>query len=190
MGSNARRIEAVTSMGAIEHLDEQLELLDSIASELKCRPADAAERVAALNHELRDTRKKLEAATTGAGSNKVAEAFNAAVDHDGYKLVVARLDGLSGKDMRSAWDGIRDAAKGEPVACVIASATPDGKVALLAGGTDAAVASGFTAGNIVKAIAGFVGGRGGGRPNMAQAGGTDVSGIDAALDAAKKELGL
>ena len=177
-------------MGAIEHLDEQLELLASIATELKCRPADAAERVAALNHELRDTRKKLEAATTGAGSNKVAEAFNAAVDHDGYKLVVARLDGLSGKDMRSAWDGIRDAAKGEPVACVIASATPDGKVALLAGGTDAAVASGFTAGNIVKAIAGFVGGRGGGRPNMAQAGGTDVSGIDAALDAAKKELGL
>ena len=190
VGSNARRIEAVTSMGAIEHLDEQLELLASIASELKCRPADAAERVAALNHELRDTRKKLEAATTGAGSNKVAEAFNAAVDHDGYKLVVARLDGLSGKDMRSAWDGIRDAAKGEPVACVIASATPDGKVALLAGGTDAAVASGFMAGNIVKAIAGFVGGRGGGRPNMAQAGGTDVSGIDAALDAAKKELGL
>ena len=54
-------------------------------------------------------------------------------------LVVARLDGLAGKDMRSAWDGIRDAAKGEPVACVIASATPDGKVALLAGGTDAAV---------------------------------------------------
>ena len=92
--------------------------------------------------------------------------------------------------MRSAWDGIRDAAKGEPVACVIASATPDGKVALLAGATDAAVTSGFKAGDIVKNIAGLVGGRGGGRPNMAQAGGSDVSGIDAALDAARKELGL
>ncbi len=190
VGSNARRIEAVSSMGAIEYLDEQLETLNGIARELKCRPADAAERIASLSQDLRDTKKKLEAATTGAGSGKVAAAFESAVQMDGYKLVVARLDGLAGKDMRSAWDGIRDAAKGEAVACVIASATPDGKVALLAGGTDDAVAAGFAAGNVVKAIAGFVGGRGGGRPNMAQAGGSDVSGIDAALEAAKKELGL
>ena len=190
VGSNARRIEAVTSMGAIEYLDERIAMLDGIASELKCRPADIPERVSGLVRDLRDTAKKLEAATTGAGSDKVAAAFATAVDHDGYKLVVSRLDGLTGKDMRSAWDGIREAAKGEPVACVIASATPDGKVALLAGGTDAAVAAGFAAGNIVKSIAGLVGGRGGGRPNMAQAGGSDVSGIDAALDAAKKELGL
>ena len=190
VGSNARRIEAVSSMGAIEYLDEQLETLNGIARELKCRPADAAERIASLSADLRDTKKKLEAATTGAGSGKVAAAFESAVQMDGYKLVVARLDGLAGKDMRAAWDGIRDAAKGEAVACVIASATPDGKVALLAGATDDAVAAGFAAGNVVKAIAGFVGGRGGGRPNMAQAGGSDVSGIDAALEAAKKELGL
>ncbi len=190
VGSNARRIEAVTSAGAIEYVDEHLAQMSEVAAQLKCRPADVTERVASLLRELRDTQKKLEAATTGAGSDKVAAAFKSAVDHNGYKLVVARLDGLAGKDMRSAWDGIRDAANGEPVACVIASATPDGKVALLAGATDAAVASGFAAGNVVKAIAGMVGGRGGGRPNMAQAGGSDVSGIDAALEAAKKELGL
>ena len=190
VGSNARRIEAVTSAGAIEYVDERLAQMSEVATQLKCRPADVTERVASLLRELRDTQKKLEAATTGAGSDKVAAAFKSAVDHNGYKLVVARLDGLAGKDMRSAWDGIRDAANGEPVACVIASATPDGKVALLAGATDAAVASGFAAGNVVKAIAGMVGGRGGGRPNMAQAGGSDVSGIDAALEAAKKELGL
>ena len=190
VGSNARRIEAVTSAGAIEYVDERLGQMSEVAAQLKCRPADVTERVAALLRELRDTQKKLEAATTGAGSDKVAAAFKSAVDHDGYKLVISRLDGLTGKDMRSAWDGIRDAANGEPVACVIASATPDGKVALLAGGTDSAVAAGFSAGNIVKAIAGLVGGRGGGRPNMAQAGGSDASGIDAALEAAKKELGL
>ncbi len=190
VGSNARRIEAVTSAGAIEYVDELLAQMSEVAAQLKCRPADVTERVASLLRELRDTQKKLEAATTGAGSDKVAAAFKTAVDHNGYKLVVSRLDGLSGKDMRSAWDGIRDAANGEPVACVIASATPDGKVALLAGGTDAAVEAGFAAGNVVKAIAGLVGGRGGGRPNMAQAGGSDVSGIDAALEAAKKELGL
>ena len=190
VGSNARRIEAVTSMGAIEYVDERLLALDDVARELKCRPDDVAERVAALQQELRETRKALEAATTGAGAGKVADAFKGAVQLDGYKAVVARLDGLSGKEMRSAWDGIRDAAGGEPVACVIASATPDGKVALLAGGTDGAVAKGFSAGSIIRDIAGLVGGRGGGKPAMAQAGGSDASGIDAALDAARSALGI
>ena len=190
VGSNARRIEAVTSMGAIEYVDERLLALDGVAHELKCRPDDVAERVAALQAELRETRKALEAATTGAGASKVADAFKGAVQLDGYKVVVARLDGLSGKDLRSAWDGIRDAANGEPVACVIASATPDGKVALLAGGTDGAVEHGFAAGSVIKEISALVGGRGGGRPNMAQAGGSDASGIDAALDAARATLGI
>ena len=190
VGSNARRIEAVTSMGAIEYLDERLLVLDEAAHELKCRPDAVAERVASLGQELRETRKALEAATTGAGAGKVAEAFKGAVQMDGYKVVVARLDGLSGKEMRSAWDGIRDAAGGEPVACVIASATPEGKVALLAGGTDGAVEHGFSAGAVIKDVAGLVGGRGGGKPQMAQAGGSDPSGIDAALDAARAALGL
>ncbi|OUO34645.1 alanine--tRNA ligase [Olsenella sp. An290] len=190
VGSNARRIEAVTSMGAIEYVDERLLALDEVARELKCRPDDVAARVEALQSELRETRKALEAATTGAGAGKVADAYKGAVQLDGYKVVVARLDGLSGKEMRSAWDGIRDAAGGEPVACVIASATSDGKVALLAGGTDGAVEHGFAAGAIIKDIAGLVGGRGGGKPAMAQAGGSDPSGIDAALDAARAALGI
>ena len=149
-------------MGAIEYVDERLLALDEVAAKLKCRPDAVGERVAALEHELRETRKALEAATTGAGASKVADAYQAAVQLDGYKAVVARIDGLTGKEMRSAWDGIRDAAGGEPVACVIASATPDGKVALLAGGTDGAVSAGFAAGAIIKDIAGLVGGRGGG----------------------------
>ena len=67
--------------------------------------------------------------------------------------------------------------------------TPEGKVALLAAGTDAAVKAGFAAGNVIREIASKVGGRGGGKPAMAQAGGSDVSGIDAALDAARTLLG-
>ena len=190
VGSNARRIEAVTSMGAISYLDERLELAEAAARQLKCRPADLPERVAGLQAEVHDLRQKLQAATTGAGSEGVAAAWRQAVALDGYSVVVARIDGLSGKEMRSAWDGIRDAAKGEPVACVIASATPDGKVALLAGATEGAVASGFQAGTLVRELAPLVGGRGGGKPAMAQAGGSDPAGIDAALDAARAALGI
>ena len=189
VGSNSRRIEAVTSMGAIEYVDERLAQLDEVAAALKVRPSAVADRVEQLQQDLRTANHKLEAALTGAGSNQVAEALKSAVQLNGFSCVIARLEGLSGKELRSAWDGIRDASDGQPVACVIASATADGKVSLLAGATDSAVAAGFSAGDIVKEIAELVGGRGGGKPAMAQAGGSNAAGIDAALEAAKTKLG-
>ena len=190
VGANSRRIEAVTSMGAISYVDERLVQLDMVAHGLKVRPEAVAARVEQLQSDLREAHKKAEAATVGAGSNRIAEALHNAHELDGYRCVITRLDDLSGKDLRSVWDGIRDASDGHPVACVIASVTPDKKVALLAGATDTAVAAGFSAGALIKDIAGLVGGRGGGRPNMAQAGGVDISGIDAALEAAKQKLGI
>ena len=189
VGSNSRRIEAVTSMGAIEYVDERLAQLDEVAAALKVRPSAVADRVEQLQQDLRTANHKLEAALTGAGSNQVAEALKSAVQLNGYSCVIAKLEGLSGKELRSAWDGIRDASDGQPVACVIASATADGKVSLLAGATDSAVAAGFSAGYIVKEIAELVGGRGGGKPAMAQAGGSNAAGIDDALEAAKTKLG-
>ena len=189
VGSNSRRIEAVTSMGAIEYVDERLAQLDEVAAALKVRPSAVVDRVEQLQQDLRTANHKLEAALTGAGSNQVAEALKSAVQLNGYSCVIAKLEGLSGKELRSAWDGIRDASDGQPVACVIASATADGKVSLLAGATDSAVAAGFSAGDIVKEIAELVGGRGGGKPAMAQAGGSNAAGIDAALEAAKTKLG-
>ena len=189
VGSNSRRIEAVTSMGAIEYVDERLAQLDEVAAALKVRPSAVADRVEQLQQDFRTANHKLEAALTGAGSNQVAEALKSAVQLNGYSCVIAKLEGLSGKELRSAWDGIRDASDGQPVACVIASATADGKVSLLAGATDSAVAAGFSAGDIVKEIAELVGGRGGGKPAMAQAGGSNAAGIDAALEAARTKLG-
>jgi len=187
VGSNARRIEAVTSVGAINYLDGRLAEIDAVAATLKCRPADVSARVEALIAERAEAEKKLAAALTGGQSSKLASALAGAVDKGAYKLVIARLDGIGGKDIRSAWDSVREQLDG-PCACVLASATDDGKVALLAGATDAAVAAGFSAGDVVKEIAALVGGRGGGKPNMAQAGGTDPAGIDAALDAARAML--
>ena len=189
VGSNARRIEAVTSAGAIEYVDERLALMNEAAATLKCRPTDLPERVSQMRDELHESRKKLSVASGSATGDVIAAALKNAVDLGGYRCVFAKLAGISGKDLRNVWDSIRDSSNGEPIACVLASTAPDGKVALLAAGTDGAVKAGFAAGDVIKQISGIVGGRGGGRPNMAQAGGTDASRIGEALDTAKSALG-
>ena len=186
-GSNVRRIEAVTSLGALAWLDERNDALDAVASELKCRPEDAASRIADMKAAARDLEGKLKQALLGGSSDKIQTAMAAAIDCGSYKAVIARMDGLEAGQLREAWDAIRDKATGD-VACFLATNTPEGKVALLAAATDGAVAAGFGAGDVIRNVAGHVGGRGGGRPNMAQAGGKDVSGIDAALAAAREML--
>ena len=186
-GSNVRRIEAVTSLGALAWLDERNDALDAVASELKCRPEDAASRIADMKAAARDLEGKLKQALLGGSSDKIQTAMAAAIDCGSYKAVIARMDGLEAGQLREAWDAIRDKATGD-VACFLATNTPEGKVALLAAATDGAVAAGFGAGDVIRNVASYVGGRGGGRPNMAQAGGKDASGIDAALAAAREML--
>ncbi len=188
VGSNARRIEAMTSVGAIQYLDECLGTLQEAAHTLKCRTTEVPARIEQLQRDKGEADKKLRAALTGGSSNKIADAVAGAIDLDGYKLVIARLDGIDGKEIRGAWDTVRDRL-GAACACVLASATAEGKVALLAAGTDAAVSAGFKAGDVIRNVAAHVGGRGGGKPTMAQAGGSDASGIDAALAAARELLG-
>lgn len=188
VGANVRRIEAVSSMGALSYLDSRLAVLDEVAEGLRCRPDDVPVRVASLRERLRDTEHKLRDALTGQAAGG-GQGLAAAQDAGGYQVVISRVDGLDNKGLRECWDSVRDRAEG-PVACVLVSATPDGKVAMLAAGTDSAVEAGFSAGNVVRTAVACVDGRGGGRPNMAQAGGPRVAGIDEALVAAARELGL
>lgn len=185
VGSNARRLEAVTSVGAIKYVDERLQQLDRVAAVLKSRPIDALARVESLERELRDAKRQLSEATLGASAGQLSSLAEAAVQLEGYRCVFLRLEGPTGKELRGVWDSIRDSMGGGAVACVVASTTPDGRVALLAAGTAAAVDAGFHAGNIIKKLAGTVGGRGGGKAGMAQAGGSDPTGIDRALAQAK-----
>ena len=187
-GSNVRRIEAVTSVGAIAYLEGRAALVDQASSSLKCRAEEVPARVSALQAELRDTANKLKAALTGGSSDAISAAINDAVEIDGYKLVTAELPGLEAADLRNAWDTVREKIAG-PVACVLATVTEKGTPALLAAATDEAVSAGFHAGNVIKAIVPCVDGRGGGRPNMAQAGGKDSEGVAAALAAAREQLG-
>ena len=187
-GSNVRRIEAVTSLGALAWLDERNEALDAVAAELKCRPEDAAGRIADIKAGAREAEAKLKQALLGGSSDKIQAAMGAAIDCGSYKAVIARMDGLEAGELREAWDAIRDKANGGDVACFLVTATPEGKVALLAAATDGAVKAGFGAGDVIRKVAEYVGGRGGGRPNMAQAGGKDAAGIEAALAAAREML--
>ena len=153
-GSNVRRIEAVTSKGALDYMADRLALVDAAAAALKCRVDEVPARVENLQAELRETSNKLKKALTGG----------------------------------NVWDTVHQKVAG-PVACVVASVTEKGTPALLAAGSDDAVKAGFHAGNVIKQIAGLVDGRGGGRPNMAQAGGKNAAGIADALAAAKTALG-
>lgn len=187
-GSNVRRIEAVTSKGALDYMADRLALVDAAAAALKCRVDEVPARVENLQAELRETSNKLKKALTGGSSDAISSAIEGAVELDGYKLVVAELQGLEAADLRNVWDTVHQKVAG-PVAFVVASVTEKGTPALLAAGSDDAVKAGFHAGNVIKQIAGLVDGRGGGRPNMAQAGGKNAAGIADALAAAKTALG-
>lgn len=187
-GSNVRRIEAVASEGAIAYLDERARILADTALELKCRVDEVPARLSSLQDTLRATEQKLKAALTGGSSDAISQAIDSAADMGSYKLVVTELKGLEAADLRNVWDTIRQKVAG-PVACVLATVTSKGQPALLAGATDEAVAAGFKAGDVIKKIAPLVGGGGGGRPTMAQAGGKNPAGIADALAAARAELG-
>ena len=187
-GSNVRRIEAVTSKGALDYLSGRLAIVDEASAALKCRIEEVPARIAALQGELRDTANKLKKALTGGSSDAISSAIENAVEAAGYKLVTAELQGLEAADLRSVWDTVHQKIAG-PVACVLGTVTEKGTPALMAAASDDAVAAGFHAGNVIKQIAGLVDGRGGGRPNMAQAGGKNAAGIADALAAAKTACG-
>lgn len=184
-GSNIRRIEAVTSTGAIEWLEGRAQIAVDASVALKCRLEEVPARIVNLQSELREANQKLKAALTGGSSDAISSAIENAVDCGSYKLVIAQLEGLEAADLRNVWDTVRQKG-GSAVACVIATVTSKGQPALLAAATDEAVAAGFKSGDVIKKIAPMVGGGGGGRPQMAQAGGKDASGIPAALEAARE----
>jgi alanyl-tRNA synthetase len=180
VGSSLRRIEAVTSFDAYDFVREEEDLLASAADSLKSRPAEVAERVAATVKRLREVEKSLaEAKRRAAGGTEVEiDALHA---KGGYDVGVVFVPGAESVDDLREWaDQLR-----RTVPAVVLAAVADGRVLLLAAGSKDAVDNGFDAGAIIKAIAPLVGGRGGGKPAMAQGGGEDAAGIDAALDAAR-----
>ena len=187
VGANLRRIEAVTSYGAIEYLNKVEAELKEAAEALRVPLFDVSERTAANVKTLKEIQKGAKQAKNVISEDGVTKLVEAAVKSAaGYPVVISRVAIAEAGAMRNMWDVVR-ARMVEPGAVVLI-AEKGGKAVLLAAGTDEAVAAGFNAGSVIKEIAPCVKGGGGGKPAMAQAGGKDPSGIDAALEAARKML--
>lgn len=187
IGSNTRRIEAVTSYGALEYVNSMERELKSAAAELKVPLFEVATRAASNLKSLKEMQHKAKHAQEVVSDDGITALLESAViAKDGYPVIIGRTDIKDGGQMRNLWDVIRSRMT-QPGALVLAGVKDD-RPLLMAAGTDEAVAAGFNAGAVIKAIAPCVKGGGGGKPTMAQAGGKDASGIDAALDAARAML--
>jgi len=178
ISSGVRRIEAVAGERALDWIADEEARLARIAALVKGATADADERVAQLVERSRKLEKELEQLKAKLASSAGSDLADKTVEVDGVKVLAARLDGADPKSLRDTMDQLKNKV-GSGV--VLLATESDGKVNLIAGVTKD-LTDRFKAGDLVKAAAEKVGGRGGGRPDMAQAGGSDPTGIPAALD--------
>lgn len=184
VAAGVRRIEAVTGLGAIELGQQREKLLSQTATLLKSPEDEVPARVERLVAEVRELEKKLAQASQGQARDLVADLIGAARESDGAKVIVAAVDGVDPKSLRDLSDRIR-AKMGSGV--VVLTNTAEDKVSLLVGVTDD-LTTRFNAGSLVKELAPLVAGRGGGKPDFAQAGGKDPSGVAALLEKANELL--
>ncbi len=185
VGANLRRIEAVTSFDALQHVNRMEAELKEAARALNTPLFGVSERSALNVAHIKDLQSQIAQLKKDAALEGIDALLNSVVDA-GYPVVIGRIDGADAGDLRNAWDMLRSRMSA-PGAAVLASDN-DGTPLILAAATDEAVAAGFHAGAMIKAISSHILGGGGGKPTMAQAGGKDVAGLDKALQAARESL--
>jgi alanyl-tRNA synthetase len=177
VAAGIRRIEAVTGPKALERFEQDEQQLAAIASTLNARREEVIDKVQQLNERMRTLEKELEQLKTKLASQAGGDLASQAVEIDGMKVLAARLDGADSKTLRDTLDQLKNKLG---AAAVVLGSVEDGKVRLVAGVTKAEAAR-LKAGELINAVAEQVGGRGGGRPDMAQAGGNQPENLDAAL---------
>ena len=185
VAAGVRRIEAITASNVIAYYEEQNKLLAEAAKAAKTSPENLAGRIAQMNDEIKTLNSELESLKSKAAKDALGDVTDQVIDVNGTKLVAASVKGVDMNGLRDLGDQTK-AKLGEGV--VVLFSESDGKVNIVAMATDGAVKAGAHAGNLIKALAPICGGGGGGRPNMAQAGGKDPSGIDKAVAEAKNVL--
>ena len=177
IASGVRRIEAVTGQAALDYVAKLEKTLDEVAGLVRGGREDAPARVNQLVERSRRLEKELEALKAKLASSQGSDLAGQAVDVDGIQVLAARLDGADGRALREAVDQLKNRLGR---AAVVLAAVDGGKVALVAGVTKGETGR-IKAGELVNQVAQQVGGRGGGRPDMAQAGGSRPENLDAAL---------
>jgi len=178
VAAGIRRIEAVTGQGALDWIEQRDRTLEQLASMLKTKPDQAADKVEALLKRTKELEKELAAAKRAMITGQPEDPAEQAQDIGGIKVLATRMDGADAKTLREAVDRFKDKLKN---AVVIVGSVDDGKVRLAAGVTKNNIGR-IKAGDLIRPVAEQVGGKGGGRPDFAQAGGSDASALDAALN--------
>ena len=183
VAAGVRRIEALTGEGVFAYYKEIENKLAEIAKLVKGTPATAVEKVEHLLAEVKALQSENESLKSKAAKDALGDVMNQVVEVNGMKVLATKVDGVDMNGLRELGDQLKEKI-GEGI--VVIASNVDGKVNLMATATDAAMKAGAHAGNLIKEIAKLVGGGGGGRPNMAQAGGKNPAGIDDAIVKAKE----
>ncbi len=185
VAAGVRRIEALTSDGLMAYYNSLEAKLHEAAKALKSTPDNLLDKIDHLMEDNKKLHSEVESLKSKLAQDAVGDVLSQVEEVKGVKLLATQVDGVDMNGLRELGDQLKNQL-GDGV-IVLASAN-DGKVNLMVTATDSALKQGAHAGNLVKAIAGLVGGGGGGRPNMAQAGGKNPEGIRAALVKAKETL--
>lgn len=185
VAAGVRRIEAVTGSNVAAYYRKLEEQLDQAAKTLKTSPNNLLERCEHLMAEIKALQSENESLKSRAAKEALGDVMDQVQEIKGVKMLASKVAGVDMNGLRELGDQLKEKL-GDGVVVLISE--KDGKVSMIAMATDGAMQKGAHAGNLIKGIAALVGGGGGGRPNMAQAGGKDPAGIDAALQEAAKVL--
>ena len=178
IAAGVRRIEALTSDGLMKHYAEVEAELHEAAKAAKTTPAALTAKIQSLLDEIKALNSENEKLKSKMANDSLGDVLSQVKEVNGVKVLASKVADVDMNGLRNLGDQLKDKI-GEGV--VVIASVMDGKVSLMATATDEAQKKGAHAGNLIKAIAGLVGGGGGGRPNMAQAGGKNPAGIEEAL---------
>ncbi|TXH85616.1 alanine--tRNA ligase, partial [Thauera aminoaromatica] len=181
VAAGIRRVEAITGENALRYAQEQERRVQGMSALLKVQPDEVAERVAGILDNVRALEKELARLKSKLAASQGDELVSQAVEIKGIRVLAALLEGADAPTLRDTMDKLKDKLKS---AAIVLAAVADGKVSLIAGVTADHTAK-VKAGELVNFVAQQVGGKGGGRPDMAQAGGTQPENLAAALAGVK-----
>ncbi len=185
VAAGVRRIEALTSQGLLDYYEETEHKLTEAAKLLKTTPDKLADKLNSLIAEQKALKSELESTRSKMAQNAVGDVMEQVTEVKGVKFLAVKLEDVDMNKLRELGDSLKEKL-GEGV--IVLASKVGGKVNLVAMTTEGAMAKGAHAGNLIKGIAALVGGGGGGRPNMAQAGGKNPAGIEDALTKAREVL--